>query len=267
MRAARLALFVVAIGTTGLTATGQEPPATSEPPAAPDTRADTVPPIKAPAREPITPEKAKAAWALEATGVARRVGAREDQIASVVKAYSEAREAQLKGLRKHQDTTIKEAVTARDAGDGRSKGDIFDRSISLLMKGINDIQISDRENLQRELAGTLSADQTTRAMASLGTFDIDWDAMADAVADLDLGAIKQQEALNTIEDFVISDSKLFPILSGGSDYATMEAASKESRRVSKRLDEAMKAMLTDEQFARFKAGRQAVKGDRWIADE
>src|SRR5436190_20556254 len=86
----------MAIGSTSLIAvarTGDNP--------APKQPADKKPEAQAPrggpgmrGAEPLSPEKAKAAWDLEATSVATRLGLSADQSKSLVTAYEGARKTQ-----------------------------------------------------------------------------------------------------------------------------------------------------------------------------
>src|SRR3954469_21448426 len=60
--------------------------------------------------EPLSPEKAKAAWDLEATGVATRLKLTADQTKSLVSAYESARTSQQAAMEKARKE-------AQDSGD------------------------------------------------------------------------------------------------------------------------------------------------------
>ena len=54
----------------------------------------------------LAPEKAKAAWDLEAAGVSKRLGLNADQTTAVTKAYSEARESYNKASTKDRKSVV-----------------------------------------------------------------------------------------------------------------------------------------------------------------
>jgi hypothetical protein len=114
------------------------------------------------------------------------------------------------------------------------------------LKAMEEMNAREREKLQKALSATLSTDQTTKAIASLGTFNRQWDVMADAIAGFGLDSAKQQEALNAVEDFVIAQGKIRP--GAGGDREAMRSAMQESRQ---KLNDAMKKLLSEEQLAKF----------------
>lgn len=241
----------VAIGSMGLTAAAQDAPPKPERPAVRQPRPEEPP--RAGPREQMPPEKAKAAWALEATGVSKRVGASDDQAKAVVKVYTEARESQAMAADKmRQEQREKARQGGGDDGGGRAgpgnEG----------MKAMEEMNAKEREKLQKSLGATLSADQTTKAMASLGTFNRQWDQMADAIAGFGLEGAKQQEALNAIEDFVIAQGKIRPGAgAGGGDREAVRSAMQESRQ---KLNETLKKALSAEQFAKFEETTRGGRG-------
>lgn len=140
----------------------------------------------------LSPEKAKAAWELQAKGVAGRLGLNEAQTKSLVSAYLTAREAQGTAAEKIRQ----EAMQAGQEGGMEAMRES--------MKKIEEVSTTQRENLKKALAGSLSSEQVEKAMASLGTFNRQWDRVVDVFGTFKLDAAQQQQGLNAIEDYAVT---------------------------------------------------------------
>src|SRR5689334_8063253 len=151
MHTLRLVVCCAAVGTMGLSALAQDGAGKAERPPARQPRPDGPPP-GAGQREPLSPEKAKAAWTLEATGVAKRIGASDDQAKGMVKAYAEARESQAKASDKTRQEIMEKARGGDEGGGGR--GGFSTEGL----KAMEEMNAKEREKLQKALAATLSAD-------------------------------------------------------------------------------------------------------------
>lgn len=197
----------------------------------------------------LTPEKSKAAWELQAAAVARRLGVDESKIKSIVKAYGEARESHLAAAEKMRKEM---ADKARESGeDGRGMGGMGEQA----MRAIDALNTSEREKLSKALASSLSAEQVTKALASLGTFNRQWDSFADAVAGFNLDPAKRQQALDALEDYVVEQAKLRP--GPDADREVLRAAMQESRQ---KLSDCMKKILSEEQFKQFESLMRGGRG-------
>lgn len=199
-------------------------------------------------RAPLAPEKAKAAQELEATGVAKRNGLNEEQTKALVKAYIDARASHQTAADKLRQEMMDKA---RDGGDDQGGRRGMGQE---MMKAMQDLNKSERSKFETALGSSITADQKSKALASLGTFNAQWDRWVDALAGFKLEAAKQQDGLNAIEDFVVSQGK-----AQGGDREEMRAAMQEGRA---KLVESMKKVLTEEQFAKFQESMGGGRGGR-----
>ena len=240
MRAWKVIFTCVALGASSLTALAQNEKPKEPPPARPrDTQPGDRPQRPGGMRETLAPEKAKAAQELQATGVAKRLSLKDDQVKAVVKAYTDARESYSKANEK----LIQEL---RDKQGDRQQ------MMQERMKAMEDLTKSEREKFEKALGSTLTTDQTSKVMASLGAFVIapQWDRMTDTIAGFKLDAAKQQTAQNAIEDFVVAQAKIRPPGRDASD-ADREAAQKARQEARDTLDGALKKVLSDDQVKKF----------------
>ncbi len=265
MRALRVVVSCVVVGTMALGAAAQPPgqpkgegrrPAPAgqpgQPPASP-----REPGQPGPGREALAPEKAKAAWELEATGVAKHLGAKDEQVKDVVKAYSEARTSHGAAMEKLRKEQMDKAEKARKEGGGdenspgRGRGGMGPEA----QKAMEDLNKTEREKLHKALGATLSAEQATKAIASLGTFNRGWDNMVDTIAGFKLDAGKQTTSLDAIETFVVEQAKARESAAG--DREAMRTAMQDAR---KKLLDVMKKTLTEEQLTKFEAAMGGGRG-------
>ncbi len=184
----------------------------------------------------LTPEQAEAAWKLEATGVARRLGVEEAKTADVVKAYVEARKS-------HDAASEKLREERRAGGGGGGRGAEF-------LTAMQDLAAAERAKLEKSLAAVLSADQASKAAASLGTFHRPWDQMVHIISGFGLDTQKQQQALNAIEEYVVAQTGMMSQRGPDADREAIAAASREARN---QLSDELKGILTEEQFGQIQA--------------
>lgn len=244
MRSWNVLAFSLAIGCTALTALGQD----GKPKGA---GADQPPPARVgegPGRGPgagprgpaMSPEASKAAWELEAAGVAKRLGLTDDQTKTLVKAYADARESHQAAGEKLRQELVEKAAGNPDGAREMREG---------VLKSMTELQNTEKEKFQKALGSTLSADQTTKVMASLGAFNRQWDMIVDKIAGFKLDPAKQQDALNAAEDFMAAQTKARAALTGENpDREAMRNAMLDSRQ--KFLDE-MKKVLTPDQLIKI----------------
>jgi hypothetical protein len=256
MQLCRLIVSSLAVGVIGLSALAQDPPTG---PGAPPGRGGQVPggPGGAAARPRLSPEKAKAAWEVEAKGVAKSLTLNDELTTKTVAAYSEARESQLAATEKLMREIADKERAARSAGEGdQGGGEGADTSREQraarraeTQKQFAELNKAERDKLQAALAKFLSEEQTTKALATLGTFNPRWDAMVDAVIGFKLEEAKNTEALTAIQTFVEQVGKAGEMgPRGGSPDPDAR----------KQLTDTMKKLLSEEQFGQF----QRIAGGR-----
>jgi hypothetical protein len=231
---------------------------------------------RARAMQPLSPEKAEAAWKLEAQGMAKGLGLSEEAAPILVSAYVKARQNVREGLDKlrsdrpqrgagrgasgapgaqgaqEQDDDTGRPQRRRPPGafgqptDDNPRGENQDKR--------NELLAAAKEKLGADLAGILAGAQLEYAVTVLGTFSGAWDVMVDTIAGFKLGEEKTYAALKPIEVHIAETATL----ERGSRQdrgAGMQARS-ESRQ---KLLDAMKGLLNDEQYAAF---QRAVPGGR-----
>src|SRR5690606_23764742 len=108
------------------------------------------------------------------------------------------------------------------------------------------------------LAKSLTAEQTDTAMASLGTFNRNWDVMMDALAKFNLEPAKADAAFAATEKYVIALGKIRKNAEqAGADRTEVRKATQEART---ELSDAMKQILTEEQFGQFQRSLMPGRG-------
>lgn len=190
---------------------------------------------------PMSPETLAAAWNIEASGVGKRLGLKDDQGKALAKAYADARTSHAAAMKK-----VEQDIVGKLSGGGE-KGQIG----AEVRKAMSDAESGERAKFEKALAGIVSGDQLAKVMGSLGTFNRQWDAIATSIADLKLDAAKQQSALDIIEDYVAATGKIRP---GEGDPQANRDASQKARQTA--LD-ALRKVLGDEEYKRVEASMQA----------
>ncbi len=190
---------------------------------------------------PMSPELQAAAWNLEASGVGHRLGLKDDQTKALAKAYADARTSHAAAMKK-----VEQEIVAKLSGGGE-KGQIG----AEVRKAMGDAEASEKGKFEKSLAGIVSGDQLTKVMGSLGTFNRQWDAIANSIADLKLDAAKQQSVLDIVEDYVSATGKVRP---GEGDPAANREASQKARQTA--LD-ALRKVLSEDEFKKVETSMQA----------
>lgn len=185
-------------------------------------------------RQALSPEKAKAAWELEAKSVAAALGVSGDKAAALSKAYVEARTSQGAAAEKLRDE-MREQGREGGAPDGSMR------------EKVEKLNADERAKLEKALGGTLSAEQTKTAMETLGTFNRGWDHMASVIAGFNLDAKKQGDALNAVYQFVSTQGKNRAAGPGG-DRQAMRTAMQEARE---KMNTSLKGILSEDQYKQF----------------
>jgi len=198
--------------------------------------------------EPLSPEKAKAAWDLEANSVAKRLGLNADQTKSLVKAYEDARTSQQAAsekMRKDQRDKMKDM----DPEDRRD-------AMQAQRKAMEDLNKSEREKFSKAVTTSVSGENGTKAVAALGSFNPMWDRMVDSIAGLNLDAAKQASALSAVEEFAAAQSKA---VAGGPD-ADPQDRREAMQAAREKLTSSLKKDLTEEQLKKFEESMPGGRG-------
>lgn len=190
-------------------------------------------------RQAMTEEQSKAAWTLEANGVSKRLGLDADKTKAVAKAYAEARESYDKAQRDHMQKMRDKMRDSDDPAALRSE----------MMKEMEEMNKTEKDKLEKALSSSLSSEQVTKAMGSLGSLAMgrQWDNMAHSISEFKLDASKQESALNAVEDYVVALSKA-PRPGPNADREEMQKTMKETRD---KLNESLKKILSEEQYKKF----------------
>jgi hypothetical protein len=256
MNTLRVWVAAIAIGATGLSALAQDSNPAQATPRRQRTRQPDAQPGQDGARQPgqgrpgaLSPEKAKAAWELEATGVAKRLGLKDDQTKALIKAYTDARTSQNEALDKAMKAAQDKARDSGDEGGGRPRMD---------PQAMQEMNKTEKAKFETAIKPTLSADQSTKVLASLGTFSRPWDQMTDILAGFNLDASKKQDAQNAVEDFVVATGKARAANAGpDGDREAMRTAMQEANQ---KLTDSLKKDLSDEQMTQIQSAMSMGRG-------
>lgn len=185
----------------------------------------------------LPPDKLNAAWTLEAQGVARDLGLSADETSKLVDAYKDVRAS-------HQ-AALTELMQTAERGPG-----MFEQ-----MQEINDTQ---RANLEKQVSGFLSKEQTDAAVKSLGTFNRQWDQYVDALSGLGLEKDKQYQALTLIAQYAVDSNAARDEAMAAMDFQGMRSS---MQALKEKLDASMADILTADQLAQWKEAT-AMRGGR-----
>ena len=169
----------------------------------------------------LEPEQAQAAWTLAARGVANELGLSKKVTSQLVDAYKAARESYQK------------AMQGLSGGGGG-------------FQAFRELAGKERGKLETALKGFLSDKQTAEAIASLGTFNGEWDRMLDVLADFKLNDKNLFKALTLISTYVVDYSKAVSAAMASQDFQSIRTARETHKGT---LDSGMAGILSKEQLA------------------
>ncbi|MBX3357302.1 MAG: hypothetical protein KF745_02630 [Phycisphaeraceae bacterium] len=195
-------------------------------------------------RQAMSPEKAKAAWELEAQSVAKKLGLSENETAALVKAYTQARES-------HNAATQALRERAREGGGGEGGDEGGRGRMREGMRELQELNAAERTKLEKSLGSSLSPEQTQKAVAVLGTFNRRWDQMVDTIAGFNLEGAKRDQALDAIEEFVTAQAKAMPGPGANREDIDPEALRKTMQESRQNLTTALKPVLSEDQMKQF----------------
>lgn len=170
----------------------------------------------------LAPEKAQAAWTLAARGVASELGLSREATSKLVNAYKAARESHQKAM--------------QELSGGGPGG----------FQAYQELTEKERGKLEAVLKGFLSDEQAAKAMASLGTFNREWDRLLDVLAGFKLDDKKLFKALALVSTYVVDYDKARRSAMANQDWESIRTAREKHKGI---LDSGMAKILSKEQLA------------------
>jgi len=186
----------------------------------------------------MTPEEAQAAWTLEASHVAGKLGLSKEETTKLVDEYKKVRESYSAAVRKAMEEAMASGV---DTGDRQA--------IRAAMREIQEkITKAETEKFAKALGAFLDKEKTKKAVTQLGSFSGSLDRMVNVIAGLKLDKAKQAEALDLVNAYVVESSAARDKAMAGGDFESMRTVFQELRT---KLNEAMAKVLSEEQLAKW----------------
>lgn len=176
----------------------------------------------------LAPEKAEAAWQLEAGCVAKALELSEENTQGLVDAYKAAR------------TSHQEGIQALFTDTGGDRGSRF--------QAFREFREKELGKLDEALKGILTEAQAAKAIVSLGTFDRRWDGYVDTLAGFELGDEKLTKALVLVNQYVVDADKVMREAMANQDLMSMREA---RRELKEKLDTALAAVLSEDEQAKW----------------
>ena len=186
----------------------------------------------------MSPEEAQAAWTLEASHVAGKLGLSKEETTKLVDAYKKVRESYSAAIREAMEEAMAEGVDTTDR-----------QAIRQAMREIQEKTTkAETEKFAKALGAFLDEKKTKKAVTQLGSFSGSLDRMVNVIAGLKLDKAKQAEALDLVNAYVAESSAAFAKARAGGDRESMRAVFQEQRT---KLNEAMAKVLSEEQLAKW----------------
>ncbi len=181
---------------------------------------------------PLEPEKAQAAWALQAKAVAAGLTLEEKAATALAGAYKSARESYQKAMQE---------VIGSGGGPGGGGGPGN-------FQALQEIRQTESGKLDNALKLFLNDEQRTQALASLGTFSVEWDRHVDTLAGFGLEAAKLDEALKHTVAYVVEVDKAMQEAMASFDFQAVRGARQTAKE---KLDKALASILSEDQVAKW----------------
>lgn len=180
---------------------------------------------------PLAPEKAEAAWKLQADSAS--IGLKLDS-----KEQSEkVREAYMAARNSHQKA-MGELRSSIGGGGGRE-----------MFQAFRELNQKERAKLSEALDTFLSEEQTTQTMASLGTFSRTWDRYVDVLAGFEFEGKELYSALKLLQIHTVDSDKARSEAIANQDFQSMRSMRQELKA---KLDTDLADVLSEEQLAKWK---------------
>jgi hypothetical protein len=190
----------------------------------------------------LSPEAAAKAWEIQAAGVAKSLSLNPELSKKLLDAYKASRES-----------LTKAAMAAfSSGGQTPGRGEEFRKMVT-----------DERAKLETALKGFLTPEQTTTAIATLGTYDIRWDGMVNSIDGLGLDEKVKTDALNAVASYVVESGKMREAAAGDRDVIRTKGNELRSK-----LEAELAKILPAEQLTKlkelpgFRRGGSRPGGDR-----
>lgn len=227
-------------------------------------------------QQPLTPEEAKAAWESQAKALAAGQNLDDATTKKLVEVYQKSRQSHADANAKMRET-IREQIRERGGegggrggqggggggaggggggrgGEGRGGGGGAGAPpgggapggpMGEFQQALDNLNKAEREKLAADLKGVVEGKVYERALAAFGSFDPQWDNMANAVNKMKLAPETHLGVLWAVEEYVVSAAKA---RENASDrQATIQAVMQARQKM---MDE-VKELLNEEQFGQF----------------
>ncbi len=181
-------------------------------------------PNAAAGRPTIPPSTIETIWQLQAKGIAGSLGLAEKDAEALVEAYKAARKAYQEGAEKLPDGEDVDRQARREA-----------------MQKLRD---ESRGALEAKLKAMLKEEQVPQAMATLGSFDRNWDRYVWRITFFELDDEPLAQAVASINKYVIDVNKL----TRPEADADRDAWREKRGDLKKSLDKELKKILNKEQY-------------------
>ncbi len=177
-------------------------------------------------------------WEGEAKAVAKDLSLSAEQTGKLVEAYKAARVS-------HQ-TAMREKMSQRQGGRPDFSGFVA-------------IADAEKAKLETALKGFLNADQTTKAMAILGTLSRRWDSMVAVLDSMGLDEKTKAAAMKVTMASAIESEAMMRSAMSGQDRGAMRDKFLETRN---KLNAEMAKVLNPDQMAKWNEAMSAQRGGR-----
>jgi len=186
------------------------------------------------------PEQNQKAWEMEAKAAAQSLKLSAELTTKLVDAYKAARESQMAAARAKME----------QSGGGRPD-----------FRALMEVNQAEKAKLETALKGFLNPEQTTKALAPLGTFNRRWDPMVTALGGMSLDEKTMTEAMKLVMDYIVESDKIMQAAAASGGF---EAVREKAGSLREKLDADMAKVLPAEQMAKWKeaTARRGGQGRR-----
>ncbi|GMW00399.1 MAG: hypothetical protein AMXMBFR84_15360 [Candidatus Hydrogenedentota bacterium] len=175
----------------------------------------------------LDPAKREAAWLLQAKGVAKELALSDENTGKLADAYKTSRQA------------LEDAVQSGD-GQGRGGRERF--------SAMQELAKQHRDKFKTDVSAFLTEEQATKAMATLGSFDRQWDRMVDTLSGLGLEQEKLDKSLALVSAYVAEASAEREKAMSSGDFQSLRTV---LGPVREKLDKGLKELLSEEQLMKW----------------
>lgn len=193
----------------------------------------------------LTKEQSQAAWSLEAAGVAESLKLDSKQTDALARAYIDARNSHAAAIEAARENMRNNPPEEGGPQAGRQR--------------MQDLMKSERGKFEKAIgeAGLTEA-QKQQVMATLGSFNPQWDQMVTTLKGMNLDAAKMSAAQTAVREHVAATVKARESMGGpDADREAMRTAMQDAR---KKMMDSLKKVLSEEQMAKFEESLGGGRG-------